>query len=56
MTAIEPKFITTPLACFMPQLEHPVSRFFGKGQIGYMEHEGNIYRFAIFNARYIGAN
>ena len=55
-TVTEPTFRTMPLTCPMPQFEHPVSRFFGKGKIAYIEQDGNVCRYAIFNARNIGAN
>lgn len=56
MILIEPKFRHMPLTLPMPQFEHPVSRFFGSGKIAYIEQDGNVYRYAIFHARMIGAN
>jgi hypothetical protein len=56
MILTEPQFQPMPLTLPMPQFEHPVSRFFGKGKIAYIEKDGKVYRRAIFHARIIGAN
>ncbi len=53
---IEPQFRPMPLILPMPQFEHPVSRFFGKGKIACIEQDGEVYQCAIFHARIIGAN
>jgi hypothetical protein len=55
-TLTEPQFRPMPLTLPMPQFEHPVSRFFGKGKIANIEQDGEVYRYAIFHARIIGAN
>lgn len=52
----EPQFRPIRLTLPMPQFEHPISRFFGKGKIAYIEQDGEVYQYAIFHARIIGAN